>query len=178
MRINLYGGPGSGKSTTAAWIFSQMKLRGYSVELVSEYVKAWAISKREVVGFDQLYLMGKQCNYEYRFLSNGIKNIVTDSPLLLSACYTRAYYPKLDVVADHMEGIIKEYDRQEPSLNIFLERGSKKYVEEGRYQTFEEATRLDRVIEETLIRLEMPYAKLPYQCQDTILDYITHYIKP
>lgn len=60
MRINLYAGPGAGKSTTAAMQFAKLKIAGHSIELVSEYVKAWAIAKRQVVGFDQIYLMGKQ----------------------------------------------------------------------------------------------------------------------
>ena len=84
MRINLLAGPGSGKSTTAAWLFSELKIRHISVELITEYVKSWATQKRQVTTFDQVYLFGKQMQYEYRFLNNGIKNVVTDSPLILS----------------------------------------------------------------------------------------------
>ena len=40
MRINFLGGPSSGKSTTAAWLFAQLKDRQASIELVTEYVKA------------------------------------------------------------------------------------------------------------------------------------------
>jgi len=40
MRINFLAGPGAGKSTTTAWIFSELKLRQVSVELVTEYVKS------------------------------------------------------------------------------------------------------------------------------------------
>lgn len=172
MRINLYAGPGAGKSTTAAMLFAKMKIAGFSVELVSEYVKAWAIAKREVIGFDQVYLMGKQLNYEYRFLSNDIKNIVTDSPVLLSACYTRAYYPKLQGVAAHMEGIVAEYERAHPSINIFLDRGDKEYRAEGRYQTEEEARVLDTTIEDTLRRLKIDYTVFPFNDNDAIFQYI------
>lgn len=133
MRINLYAGPGAGKSTTSSWLFAELKKLGYSVELVSEYVKSWAIAKRDVIGFDQVYLMGKQLNYEYRFLAHGIQHIVTDSPVLLSACYTRTYFNDLKI-ADHMEAIIAEYERRHPSLNIFLDRAGKEYRTEGRYK--------------------------------------------
>ena len=37
--INLIGSPGSGKSTLAALLFGEMKKRGYSVDLVTEYAK-------------------------------------------------------------------------------------------------------------------------------------------
>ena len=37
--INLFGASGCGKSTGAAYIFSQLKLHGISCELVPEYAK-------------------------------------------------------------------------------------------------------------------------------------------
>ena len=56
MRISLFGGPGSGKSTTAARLFSELKERHYSVEHVSEYVKSWTYMNRKPKGFDQVYI--------------------------------------------------------------------------------------------------------------------------
>jgi adenylate kinase family enzyme len=37
--INLFGGPGCGKSTLAARIFSILKLKDISCELINEYAK-------------------------------------------------------------------------------------------------------------------------------------------
>lgn len=37
--INLFGQPGAGKSTGAAYIFSQLKLRGINAELVTKFAK-------------------------------------------------------------------------------------------------------------------------------------------
>lgn len=37
--INLYGGPGTGKSTTAAMLFAKMKLAGFNCEYVPEFAK-------------------------------------------------------------------------------------------------------------------------------------------
>lgn len=172
MRINLYAGPGAGKSTTASWLFAELKKRGYSIELVSEYVKSWAIQKRNIIGFDQIYLMGKQLNYEYRFLSNGIKNVVTDSPVLLSACYTRTYFGDLDI-AHHMEQIILEYEKRNPAINIYLSREDKEYKTEGRYQTLEGAKQLDSIVKETLKRLEIPFTEFSFFDSDKILDFVT-----
>lgn len=172
MRINLYAGPGAGKSTTAAWLFAELKKAGYNIELVSEYVKSWAISKRDVIGFDQVYLMGKQLNYEYRFLAHGVDHVITDSPVLLSACYTRSYFDDLNI-ANHMEAIISEYEARHPSLNIFIRRDGKEYRSEGRYQSFDEAKRMDSIILDTLERNSIEYKEFSFYDSDLILKHIT-----
>tara|TARA_B110000495_G_C22870920_1_gene507855 strand:- start:198 stop:734 length:537 start_codon:yes stop_codon:yes gene_type:complete len=176
MRINLFAGPGAGKSTTASMQFARLKMQDYSVELVSEYVKAWAVAKRKVTGFDQVYLMGKQLQYEYRFVSAGVKNTITDSPVLLAACYTREFYPELIGVADNMEGIIAEYERQHPSINVFINRNEKKYHTEGRYQTEDEARGIDATVRETLDRLNIDYQSFDFRDQDGIFNYIQNRI--
>lgn len=176
MRISLFGGPGASKSTTAADQFARMKRAGYSIELVSEYVKSWAVQKRTINNFDQVYLMGKQMQYEYRFLSNGVKNIITDSPVLLSAHYTRALFPGMEKTADAMEAMIAEYDKQFPSINIFLNRGDKPYKTEGRWQTYEEALALDETIRNRLDDSGIDYVEFGYNEGDTIFRYIERLI--
>ena len=151
MRINLYCGPGGGKSTTAAWLFSELKRRHASVELVTEYVKSWATMGKKVNEFDQIYLFGKQMQYEFRFLSNGIKNIVTDSPLLLSSYYAHLYAPDLNI-AEPLCKLAREYEKKYPSFNIFLDRKDKPYTQAGRYQTYEEAKQLDAIMRHNLMR--------------------------
>ena len=171
----MLGGPGSGKSTMAAWLFAELKKKHYSIELISEFVKNWAIAKRPVVGFDQVYLSGKQLYYEYRYISNGVKNIITDSPVLLSACYTRTYFADLDI-ADAMEAIVKSYEIRHPSINIFLNRDGKSYRTEGRYQTKEDAIKMDVIIKETLDRLSFPYKEFSFYDDKGILEYIEQHI--
>jgi len=53
--INLWGGPGTGKSTSAAHLFGMAKIAGVNAELVQEYVKSWAWEGRTIHSFDQLY---------------------------------------------------------------------------------------------------------------------------
>jgi ABC-type multidrug transport system ATPase subunit len=62
--INLFGGPGSGKSTTAAYLYAGLKNQGVNAELIREYVKDWAYESRTVGVFDQLYFFGKQVRRE------------------------------------------------------------------------------------------------------------------
>lgn len=175
MRINLLAGPGSGKSTTSAWLFSELKLRQISVELVTEYVKSWATQKRQVTTFDQVYLFGKQMQYEYRFLNNGIKNVVTDSPLILSCVYADYYYPEMQL-GQHMLEIMFKYEKQYPSLNIYLERKDKPYNQEGRYQTYEEAKKIDQLIKESVTKYLPNVHFVEYSDRNGVLGLVLDHI--
>jgi hypothetical protein len=140
MRINFLGGPDSRKSTTAPDVFSQLKRRRESVELVLEYVKSWAYAKRKVDPYDQFYLQAKQMQYEYRFLKTGVLNIVTDSPVVLGYVYAPEFLkPVLRQISD-------TFDQAYPSLNIFLVRGDAEYNSHGRYETKEQAVAMDERI--------------------------------
>lgn len=141
MRINFLGGPGSGKSSTAAWLFSELKRDNISVELVSEFCKTWAIEGRKFEKYDQIYFFGQQMQAEYRNLKNGIKNTITDSPILLAAIYTNHYYGAK--ISKPLFELSREFDREYQCINIFLDRGDKKYVSEGRYENHEQALKMD-----------------------------------
>jgi len=144
MRFNLLGGPGLGKSTKAAWIYAHMKMENLSVELVGEYVKQWAIQKKEIKKFDQYYLFGKQHQYEYRNLSHGIKNIVTDSPTFMASIYAKFYQG--EKYAKPLEMMDDLYEEEYPSYNIFINRQGLEYQTEGRYETESVACEIDELI--------------------------------
>ena len=172
MRINFYGGPGSGKSTIAAWAFYELKIRNYSIEHVSEYVKSWVYYKRPVKFFDQLYLFAKQQQYEYRYLSNGVDHIVTDSPTFLAYFYAKHYGH--DEITKPIYDLNKAYEHHYPCINIFLERGEKLFQESGRYQTKDEAKDIDKQMKKDLIDFygEDSVLFILYLEKEKILDYI------
>lgn len=139
--INLYGGPGTGKSTTAAHTFALLKHAGINCELVTEYAKdkVWEDSL-EVLG-NQIYVFGKQYHRIYRLLDK-VDYIITDSPLLLSIHYAKAHGPLF-------KGLVYEVYNSMKNIDIFLER-QKKYQAIGRLQTEEEAKAIDKEIRNIL----------------------------
>lgn len=64
--INLFGGPGVGKSTLAATTFAHMKQEGYSVELVTEYAKQLTWEGRTNALSNQIYVFAKQLHNIFR----------------------------------------------------------------------------------------------------------------
>lgn len=58
--VNLFGAPGAGKSTGAAYIFSQLKMLGVNAELVTEFAKDKVWENSVDVLNDQMYVFSKQ----------------------------------------------------------------------------------------------------------------------
>lgn len=140
MRICLYAGPGAGKSTTAAWLFSQLKMQDYDIELVTEYVKQWTYTKRLPVGFEQMLILANQLHREDLVIRAGYKHLVTDSPLLVGCFYSILY--KVPIY-DELISISNKFESDHESLNIFLDREDQEYDTTGRFQTYEEALQVD-----------------------------------
>ncbi len=143
MRISLFSGPGAGKSATAARIFCEFKEKSYSIELVHEYIKKWAYEDRKPQSFDQTYIFGHQIHAEDLLMQAGVKNLVTDSPLLMQVCYAKRY--EYSLWKTHLEQSLA-FEEKFPALNIFLDRDGIEYQEAGRYEDHEQAIWMDHQI--------------------------------
>src|SRR5579885_3619982 len=106
--INVYGGPGAGKSTSAAYLYYLLKVAGKNVELVREYVKDWAWEGRKFGAYDEIYFLGKQVRHE-SMLFGKVDWIVTDAPV-----YMTAYYASIYCSPTLAKGL---WERLKPSIN-------------------------------------------------------------
>lgn len=144
-RINLFGGPGVGKSTIAAEVYAELKRQGRKVELVCEFVKQWAYEGRSVGTFDQVFVFGEQIRNESLVLGcGGQELLVTDSPIFLVVCYARKH--GLEEWAG-LADIAWEFERAYPSFNVILKRqDSIPYDASGRYESVDQAVVMDELI--------------------------------
>lgn len=156
--INLYGGPGTGKSTSAAFLYYLLKAEGKNVELVREYVKDWVWEGRTINTYDQIYFLGKQVRRE-SMLYGKVECVVTDSPVFMNLFYASKYCSPL-VSAGVSAGTLSFYQQAQEDghhhVHVFLKR-NKPYLSEGRYQTEAEAVELDTGIKDMLTRLNIPF---------------------
>ena len=114
MVLNFYGGPGSGKSSFRAAVFSLLKLHGVTCEEATEYAKDLTWEERHRTFTDQIYIFGKQYHRIQRLLGQ-VSVIITDSPLMLTPVYDSEKRPTLEKLA------VEEHNKMW-TYNAFLKR--------------------------------------------------------
>jgi hypothetical protein len=141
--INLFGGPGCGKSTTASSLFAHMKQLGLSVELVPEYCKQWAWGNRDRGQWDSLLFLGKQSSYE-SLLYGKVNFIITESPILLSGVYQSFYSSGKRTYTQRAAEAFVDHAESEgiKHMNFFLHRNVP-YDPNGRWEDGETAKKID-----------------------------------
>lgn len=158
--INLYGGPGTGKSTTAGAVFAELKYRGINTEYVQEYAKdkAWEFGTNHngipKVFQAQEYIFGKQ-HFRLRRCAQDVDIIVTDCPLFLGLIYMPDDFP----IPSLRPAIREAYDMYD-NLDVMLVR-TKPYNTKGRFQTEDEAKGLDVSVGEMLQKQNVPFIVTP-----------------
>ncbi|MCW2317124.1 hypothetical protein M2322_002678 [Rhodoblastus acidophilus] len=132
--INLWAGPGAGKSTAAAGLFHLMKHEGYAVELVTEYAKDLTYERNWALLNNQRFVTREQ-DRRLRRLQGQAEWAITDSPLPLGLVYAEPN--TMDLM---LWGLFEDPAYQ--NFNVWVER-NKLYSQLGRTQTEDEAKALD-----------------------------------
>lgn len=172
--IDLYSGPGAGKSTNAAALFALMKRKYYNVELVREYAKELVYEKDWNRLSQQNHVLDEQ-DRRQRMLVGQVDFVITDGAILNSILYRDAKY---HVEQDDFEKVVLSYYNKYNHIGFYLRR-TKKYVPIGRTQTETEAQELDNQSIAMLKRLEIPFVEIvaDNSAPETMLAYIEKLIK-
>lgn len=161
--VVLYGGPGTGKSTTAAGLFASLKIRGVNCELVHEVAKDFVWEGRTVALASQSYIIAKQMFHMDR-MGDQVDVIVTDTSTLYALIYGENLMPEFT------DWVIADYKARN-TLNIFLERNpSGTYSTAGRYQSKEEAVACDGQIKNMLDAVGVRTHVVPAGQPDTVMQ--------
>lgn len=159
--VALYGGPGTGKSTTASLVFGALKQRGHNVELVHEVAKDLTWEGRTVALSHQPYIIAKQM-FKYDRLYGQVDAIITDTSTLLASIYMGYGAERLTAASAAFLDWVEADWLERRTLNVFLQRDpNRQYNPAGRSQSEEEALMLDRQILHLLNRLQLPLMTTP-----------------
>lgn len=156
--VNLYAGPGSGKSTGAAFIFSMLKMHDVNAEYVPEVAKdlAWEGTLR--VFYDQFAIGAEQHKRQFRLLGKA-DVVVCDSPLIQQQVYCQD-----KMFGELMDNLASRYDNR----NYFIKRG-KSFNPKGRNHNLEQAITVDENLLKLLDEKKVPYTTV----NGTVQGYMT-----
>jgi len=161
--VNLFAGPGAGK-TAAAWtIAAKLKKQGRNVEYVSEYAKELVWAERFEELRDQWKVAGEQIR-RINAIRGKVDIIITDSPILLSIIYDGTKDPKLS------QYLIKTFNDCD-NFNLFITRGAD-FEQAGRMQNESESRAIDERIKALLTDNKIFYGVYKRDTEDTIVNNI------
>ena len=151
--INFIAGPGSGKTTLTAGVFTRLKLMGVNCEVAWEYPKehAWQGDLWELPE-QPIYFLAKQLRRLAR-LEGKVDVALTDGPLLLASAFA------MDECQPFHDLVLNKISRFE-NHNYFVVR-HKPYLQAGRVETEDEAHVIDQLVRQLLEIYGMPYADVP-----------------
>ena len=174
--INIFGGPGIGKSSIAAGVTYKIKKNHISCDQPYEFPKLLAWDDNHSAIQDQLYVLANQHRGIVKSYGK-VDYIVLDSPILLSLTYRNYYkateYPS-SLYGESFDKMVLDTFNQYDNINIVLDRADGVHNNDERYQNLEESKELDGVIENSLIENNIPFHKI--KVDDDTVDNIIELI--
>lgn len=157
--INIIGGPGCDKSLVSSAIILYLKLRQKTVEVIPDYAKSLVWQRNFEVLKNQYFIAQRQ--FEMLELLDGqIQYLITECSLPQVLYYNENYADNICDIAKTHKQILAWY-KQHDNINVFVERGDRKYVHTGRFQDEEQAKAIDRGLRTLLTRENLRYTALP-----------------
>jgi cytidylate kinase len=157
--INLFGGPGIGKSSIASGLTYKLKKKHINCDNPYEFPKVLAWDENHSAIKDQLYVLANQHRGIVKSFGK-VDFIILDSPIILSLVYKSLYkgteYPAT-LYGEYFDKMVLDIHNQYDNLNILLKRTEGGYNEKERYQSLDESKTLDNEIENTLIKNNISY---------------------
>jgi len=156
--VNLFGGPGIGKSSIAAGIFYKLKKKHISCNNPYEFPKTLAWDNNIPAIKDQLYVFANQ----HRGIAQSygkVDYIIIDSPILFSKIYHSYYtegYPA-EFYGESFHQMILELHNKYDNINILLERAEGVHNDDERFQNYEESLLIDDLCKKILDENNIPY---------------------
>ncbi len=156
--INIIGGPGCDKSLITSAIIVFLKLREKTIEVIPDFAKSLVWQQNFEVLKNQYFIAQRQ--FEMLSLLDGqVQFLITECSLPQVLYYNENYLDNICDIEKTRKQILEWYN-QCNNINVFVERGDRKYIRTGRFQDEEQARNIDRGMLELLGRESLPYTAL------------------
>lgn len=161
--IDIYGGPGSGKSSTAKMLSGLINSLGYTSETPEEYPK-YLIHKEDFKSLNNQIGIFSEHKLRIDSLLGKYDFIVSDSPTLMQNIYIKDIYGKKDY--KHLRKLVKlEHQKHNDKRIAFFLNRKHNFKEIGRVQNEEQSLEKSKQIKKYLIKNEVNF-----------FEYDTHFL--
>lgn len=143
--VNLFAGPGAGKTTCAWEIASELKKCGIEAEYVSEYAKEFVWDGRTDIldgSLEHQQMLFKEQSHRINRLLGKVDVVVTDSPTILGLLYLKE--PNSDFEAR----VLRDFNEHK-NFNLFINRGQA-FQQAGRIHNAAESIAIDKRVQDFL----------------------------
>lgn len=150
--INFFGGPGTGKSTTAAGLFALLKKKGKHCEYISEFAKELVWEEHNLALDCQPLIAGEQIFRQHK-LQGKVDVVITDSPLIINLLHNG-----FGVTENYKKWLVEVFNMfNNVNFLLIVDRESRPYETEGRTESKERALQMDRENIELLTKHKIPF---------------------
>ena len=167
--INLFGGPGAGKSTLASGLFYELNKRGIDCDIPYEFPKELAWNDSTSLIKDQFYVISNQHRGIVRSYGK-VDYIILDSPIPLSLIYKTNYteeYPA-SLYGNTFDDFIIELFNSYENINFLIKRTVNEFKDTGRFHDKNESVKIDNEILQLLMKNKITFSNLDIDYDDPI----------
>lgn len=167
--LNIFGGPGSGKTTLASRLFSALKQHGIESASPEEHAKLAIWSNQPWLLDQQTILLGRTWETLHA-LHDKVDVVIVDSPIMLCSVYAGNREP----ICFHQ--LVADIHRRTDRANLLLQRDPNlEYSMNGRRENAREARVVDERIMTTLDLNSEPFTEIARD--DDAIENILHSVK-
>jgi len=153
--VNLFAGPGTGKSTMAAELFAAIKKQHINCELITEVPKDYVWDGALDLLNNQVLILGNQYHRIFRVLDK-VEIAIIDSSILYGLVYKSPKLPK------SFDAFVLDLFNLHDNCNFYINRTDfGVYQQEGRVQSLTEAIQKDKEIKDMLDTHNIKYNTIP-----------------
>ena len=153
--INLIGAPGVGKSTFAARLFADMKIKNLNVELCSEFIKDKIWEESKMVLSNQLYIFASQY-FKQCCVADKADFVISDGALITEPLYNN--YP--EPMRSHLNLLVTDIETQFDNLYYLISHPVNHvngYQDFGRLHSYEESQEKEKILLDFLNSENIPF---------------------
>jgi nicotinamide riboside kinase len=156
--INLFGGPGVGKTSIMSDIVGILKRKHCNCVGVEEFAKhlVWDGNMKALA--NQIYIFGNQ-HYLIDRLKDKVDIVVTDGALFTSIIYGKIYRTISEEDDIAFRNLVYHEFKKYNNINFLIERETV-YQQSGRYQDERGAREIDKLIVNCLEEYNVPFKRI------------------